>query len=294
VSRVALLASGAGDPYLPQGAPPPAPGQAYLSAALAGGLNLAPGDRVSALLPPNPQRPEGAYLDFDVAGIVPAGIWGRNGALLNEADLFLIQDWTEATITGTDLNPLRGQVAPRESFPSMRLYASDVAAAFRLVDRLAAKGIPVGSSLDQARELASLEQALTMGFRIVAGVGLAGYSAAFAATLWNGVIRKRRAISLLRLGGLGRRVAAMLPVFQSVAIVLLGWVASLVIYGAGAHLLDATLGGALGFDRPIAQIGPGDILASGAAALAVALIASVWAAVAVTGITPQEGIDDAR
>ena len=50
------------------------------------------------------------------------------------------------------------------------------------MDRLAQDGVPVGSSLDQARELARLDQSLTLGFRIVAGVGLAGYAAAFADT----------------------------------------------------------------------------------------------------------------
>lgn len=294
VSRVALLATGAGDPYLPEGAAPPAPGQVHLSAALAGGLGAATGDQVTALLPPNPEQPEGGFLDFTVAGIVPAGTWGRSGALLNEADLFLIHDWTEGKLRATDLNPLRGQVAPRDSFPSIRLYAADVPAAFRLVDRLAAEGIPVGSSLDQARDLAQLDQALTLGFRVVAGVGLAGYSAAFAASLWNSVIRKRRAISLLRLGGLGRGAAALLPVVQAVAIVLIGWALSLAVCGAGIRLLDLTFGGTLGVGRPIARLGWGDLAASGAAALAVGLAASAWAAVAVTGISPQEGIDDAH
>lgn len=294
VSRVALLATGTGDPYLPEGAAPPAPGQVHLSAALAGGIGAAAGDRVTALLPPNPEQPDGGFLEFTVAGIVPAGTWGRSGALLNEADLFLIHDWTEGKLRATDLNPLRGQVAPRETFPSIRLYAADVPAAFRLVDRLAAEGIPVGSSLDQARELAQLDQALTLGFRVVAGVGLAGYSAAFAASLWNGVIRKRRAISLLRLGGLGRGAAALLPVVQAVAIVLIGWALSLAVCGAGIRLMDMSFAGTLGVGQPIARLGWGDLAASGAAALAVGLAASAWAAVAVTGISPQEGIDDAH
>jgi putative ABC transport system permease protein len=294
VSRVALLATGAGDPYLPPGATPPAPGQAWLSASLAGGLKATAGDRVTALLPPKPGEPDGAALDFEVAGIVPAGTWGRAGALLNEADLFLIHDWTDGRVSGPDLDPLRGTGDPRDSYPSIRLYAASVGGAFRLVDRLAAEGVPVGASLDQARALARLDQALTLGFRVVAGVGLAGYAAAFAASLWTSVDRKRRTISLLRLGGLGRGPAAALPVIQAVVIALLGWGAALLAYGAGAWLLDATLGGALGLDQPIARLGLRDVAASGAAALVVALAASAWAALAVTRITPQEGIDDGR
>lgn len=81
---------------------------------------------------------------------------------------------------------------------------------------------------------------------------------------------------------------------QAVVIALLGWGAALLAYGAGAWLLDATLGGALGLDQPIARLGWRDVAASGGAALTVALAASAWAALAVTRITPQEGIDDGR
>lgn len=294
VRRVAMLATGANDPYLPAGALPPAPGEVWLSASLAGALGLGAGDRAVALLPPRPGQLDGATMGLDVAGVTPAGTWGRSGALLNEADLFLIHDWTDGRVAGDDLDPLRGATRPRDSYPSIRLYAADVPAAFRLVERLAAEGAPVGASLDQARELARLEQALTAGFRVVAGVGLAGYAAAFAASLWNGVNRKRRAISLLRLGGLGRTPAALLPVIQAIVIAGLGWAAALAAYGAGARLLDAALGPSLGLDRPIARLAWGDLAASGVASLAVALAASAWAAAAVTRITPQEGIDDGR
>lgn len=292
--RVALLATGTNDPYLPPGAPPPAPGQVYLSAALAGAIGLGAGDQAVALLPPRPGAPDGATMGFEVAGVLPAGIWGRSGALLDETDLFLIHDWTEGKLSGDDLDPLRGEVPPRDSYPSIRLYARDVQAAFRLADRLADEGVPIGASLDQARDLARLEQALGAGFRVVAGVGLVGYAAAFAATLWNSVDRKRRAISLLRLGGLGRAPAAVLPVVQALVIALLGWGGALAVFAAGARLLDATLGPALGFEGPIARLGWGDVAASGAAAFAVALTASAWAAAAITRITPQEGIDDGR
>lgn len=292
VPRVSLLATGAGDPYLPAGAVPPAPGEAWLSAALAGGLDAAAGARVTALLPPRPGDPEGAALNFTVAGIVPAGLWGRAGALLNEADLFLIHDWTDGRVHGAELDHLRGHTAPRDSYPSIRLYAASVPGAFRLVDRLAAEGIPVGASLEEARALVDLDRALTAGFRTVAFVGLAGYAAAFAASLWSNIGRKRRAISLLRLAGLGRAPAALIPVIQAAAIALAGWAAALAATAAGVRLLDATLGPALGLDGPVARLRLADAAGSGAAALAVALAASAWAALTVTRISPQEGIDN--
>ncbi|WP_221288502.1 FtsX-like permease family protein [Amaricoccus macauensis] len=292
VPRVSLLATGLGDPYLPADSAAPGPGEVWLSASLAGGLGASPGDRVTALMPPKSGEPDGGALDFTVAGVIPAGTWGRVGALLNEADLFLIQDWTDGHVQGADLDPLRGNTTPRETFPSIRLYAASVPAAFRLVDRLAAEGVPVGASLEEARALADLDHALTSSFRVVAGVGLVGYAAAFAASLWNNIGRKRRAISLLRLGGLGRAPAALLPVLQAAGIATLGWGTALLTYAAGAHLLNATLGPSLDLDGPVTRLGPSDIAASATAAMAVALAASVWAAIAVTRITPQQGIDD--
>ncbi len=152
--------------------------------------------------------------------------------------------------------------------------------------------MPVGASLEEARALASLDQALTAGFRTVAGVGLAGYAAAFAAALWSNVGRKRRAISLLRLGGLGRTAAALVPVIQAAAIAVAGCVAAIAVTALGARLLDAGLGPVLGLDGPVVRLRLADLAGTAVASLVVALAASAWAALTVTRISPQEGIDD--
>ena len=77
VRNVTLLATGAGDPYLGGGLAPPGPGEVVLSAALAGQLGgLAPGDPVEALMRPNDDAPDGAFLTLTVSGVLPAGVWG--------------------------------------------------------------------------------------------------------------------------------------------------------------------------------------------------------------------------
>ena len=103
VRKVTLLATGAGDPYLGSEIDPPSRGEVVLSAALAGKLGgLSVGDPVEALMKPNNDEPDGTYLTLTISGILPAGVWGRTGALMETGDLFLLQDWTHGDVSGFD------------------------------------------------------------------------------------------------------------------------------------------------------------------------------------------------
>ncbi|MEE2950486.1 MAG: FtsX-like permease family protein [Pseudomonadota bacterium] len=291
-ARVSLLATGDGDPYLPSGAQAPEPGAAFLSASLAGEIGASPGDKVIAITPLNAAGGQ-ASISFSVAGILAPESWTRVGALLNERDLFLIQDWTDGRIVGDDLDQERANVGPRDSFPSMRLYATDARAAMRLVTLFAEKGIPIGSTLGTAKSLVDLSDALDVGFAVIAGVALLGYTAALSATLWNAINKKRRSLSLLRLAGLGRFSATLFPIVQALVVALIGWFLALLAYQLGAAVLDGALGRAIELDQQLTRLSTLDVAASGLAALFVALIAAGWAAVTVTRISPEEGLVDA-
>jgi putative ABC transport system permease protein len=293
VPRVTLLATGAGDPYLPEG-PPPEPGEIVLSAPLAGALGVEGARaRVEALLDAPPGEAEGAAMSFAVTGRTEAGVWGRMGALLHPDDLFAIQDWTHGGIASGDLDAVRGTRAEREAYPSLRIYAADADGAFRVMDRLAARGVPTGGTPGTAAELVSLRDALDTGFVTVAAVALAGVAATLSATLWMAVIRNRRPLSLLRLGGLPRRGAMLIPVTQALAIGAMGWAISILAYAAMTGLLDRLLADTLGVEGRLARLRWPELAASGGATLAVCALAAVWAATAVTAITPEEGFGDA-
>lgn len=293
VSNVTLLSTGATDPYLPAGVAPPEPGQVILSSPLAGALGVGPGQGVDALLRPNDHSPDGGVLGFEVIGLIAPEIWGRMGALLHPDDLFLIQDWTHGDIPGSDLNAARGNVITRDSYPSMRLYAADADGAARLMGRLAAEGVPTSGTPEKARDLIFLRDALQAGFLTVAIVGLIGVTATFAANLWTAVIRNRRPISLLRLGGLSRGGAVMIPVTQALVVGATGWLLAVLLYGAMTGLLNHILGASFGVEQNLARLGATELLASGAATLAVSVAASVWAAATITAISPEEGFTDA-
>ncbi len=295
VRNVTLLATGAGDPYLGDGITPPSRGEVVLSAALAGKLGgLSIGDPVEALMRPNNKAPDGAYLTLTVSGVLPAGTWGRTGALMETGDLFLLQDWTHGAVTGFDLNPLRESYPAPDRFPLVRLYARDVDGAFRLVEDLAEQGYASGASLDKAADLVSLRNALNSGFKTVAAVGLLGVTATFAASLWAAISRNRRPISLLRAGGLSRTRAFLLPITQAALIGVAGWLLSIALYALLTRLLNLALADTFRVEESLARLSMTEFLTSAGATLLVAVLASLWAAFAITSITPEEGFLDVR
>lgn len=293
--RVTLLSTGADDPYLDQIETVPAPGEVVLSATLAGQLDgIEPGDTVEVLLNPREGAPLGAFMTLEITDVLAAGVWGRSGALMASEDVFLIQDWTHGNFSDENLDLLRDTYVLPEEYPLIRLYARDVDGAFRLVEDLAARGLPSGSSLEKARELVGLRDALDAGFRTVAIVGLVGVTATFSASLWAGINRNRRPISLLRLGGLGRRASMLLPITQAAVIGLVGWLASILLYAALTRVVDFYLADVFAVDDSLARLSITEFAMSGAATLLVSAVAAVGAALTITAITPEEGFLDAK
>lgn len=197
-------------------------------------------------------------------------------------------------MTGFDLNPLRESYPAPDRFPLVRLYARDVDGAFRLVEDLAEQGYASGASLDKAADLVSLRNALNSGFKTVAAVGLLGVTATFAASLWAAISRNRRPISLLRAGGLSRTRAFLLPITQAALIGVAGWLLSIALYALLTRLLNLALADTFRVEESLARLSMTEFLTSAGATLLVAVLASLWAAFAITSITPEEGFLDVR
>ena len=126
-------------------------------------------------------------------------------------------------------------------------------------------------------------------------VGLGGVAATFSANLWAAVTRNRRPISLLRLGGLDRRAAICLPLVQALAIGAMGWAIAILLYAALTRLLDRLLAASFAVEGSLARLTLAEIeiwASSAAATLVVSALAPVWAAFAITSITPKEGFAD--
>lgn len=290
-----LLPSGPGDPYLPDGAAPPAPGEVYVTAALAARIGVAPGDQaVLTLFRQTDDGGEEAALEATVLGAVDERIWGGFGALLHRDDLFDVAEWTMGGRVQREGFPDAGVVrdaAP--GFPKLRVYAADVRAALRVTERLAADGIPVASLYSSALALLQLEDALAWGFALLVAVGAAGQILAFSAALAGNIARKRRDLSLLRLGGLSRGAAALFPITQALTVGLVGFGLTAAVYAALTPWIGAEAQARLALETPPFRLEPGVWLLAFAAVIGAALLASTAAAAAATRIDPAEGTSDA-
>lgn len=94
----------------------------------------------------------------------------------------------------------------------------------------------------------------------------------------------------MRLGGLGRGAALVFPVAQAAAIGVAGWLLALILYAGLTRLLDSLLGRLFGVEGRLAQLTGTELVASAVATLAVSLLATIWAALAITAISPRRGL----
>lgn len=273
-----LIASGEGDPMLPPGAPAPLKGEVYLTKAALAGLGGSLNDRVIM----TSRLEEGYERSLVVIGVVDSALWSGQGALLHPSDLFSLQEWTD--VRGTDAGAL-------DTFPSLRLYAADVDAAFRLVDRLNAKGTPVAAKIGDLRDLQQLRDTLQIGFFLITVVSVAGIAVSFAVSLWANVLRKRRALSLLIQGGMPRTDIAAFPVVQAFAISGTGLAMAFAFFWAAAQILNTRLGPVLNVDGDVCVLNPEHYIGAIGVTFLVALASSSLAAQAAIRIDPSEGVD---
>lgn len=290
-ARPVLLPSGPGDPYLPEGSRAPQRGELYLTIPVAANLDIEAGDSVFIQLSRKLDgNQEYATLDFSVMGLIGANAWGKSGALMHSDDLFDIQLWRDQYLiesfgdTGKPL-PVRERV-----YPKARIYAKDVQAALSLNQRLAEQGVEVSSSLRSVISLNRLDRALSISFFIITFVAIIGYAASFGAALWANVMRKTRALSLLRLGGFCRSEVALFPIAQATFIAACGWGLAAALYLAVAFVLDDQLRLALGLTGQASRLEPLNAGLSALICVLVAWLASSGAAWAATRIDPADGI----
>lgn len=287
------LATGDGDPMLPEGLAPPGRAETVISQALASALDLAAGDAVAIRL----QRtladggPQTRDHRMTIAGIVDPAIWSPPGLLVSLEVLSAIGQWQDfRAVPDFGWDGPRDPVAPY--YYSFRLYAADLSSIRPLLALLQARGIDARAPrLAEYESVAALNRSLGLVFLIVALAGGIGYAAAFAANLWSNVERKRRDLSLLRLLGLGRLQTAAFPVVQAAIIAVSGWAVATGLFAVASWQINARLGDGLPVDSPaISLLPPLHLLLALILTLLTAIAAALVAARRVTAIDPAEGV----
>jgi putative ABC transport system permease protein len=175
-------------------------------------------------------------------------------------------------------------------FASFRLYARELAAVTPLAQHLREQGIEVRTEAAQIDAVLALDRNLDAVLALIGSVAGLGLMGALLAGMVAGVERKRRALAALALLGCGRGSLFLFPVAQAAMLAAAGTAAALLLYAAGAALVNRYFGptGAAGLEA--ARLAPGQLAAAAAAAALAPVLPALAAARRVVRIEPGEAL----
>jgi putative ABC transport system permease protein len=242
VSVVDLVTSGPGDPLLPPAAVQlPAGVAVWLSATLAEGLGVVPGQEVTGIVARKSGGPNSrAMLALTVAGVLDARAIGHR-AMLVGLDLALAAErFRDGTLDVLRPAPVHG-MAVAGMVAGARLYARGLRDVQPLARSLAEAGIETNTRQQRIAILLRLEQELAALLLIVAFSAGVGACLALMVLLWIDVEHKRRELAMLRLFGLSPRAVAAIPVAQALLLAFAGALTAGGLYVPAAALFDLIL-----------------------------------------------------
>lgn len=278
VRRATLVATGPGDPLLPEGREI---GDDAVAASngLARRLGLSPGDTLQGIARRGRAGEANLILPLSVATVLPPGMLGGEAVLMAPA---LMED-IEAFYDGYAIprrgvvegRPLSGRTTLAES---LRLYAADLASVAPLEQRIESHfGVEAVSRAAEVTATLDLDRRLGLALALIIGTATLGLLAALTASFW-GMIRSRRpALAALALIGIPPAQLAWYPVWVALITASLGLVSAGVIAIAAAaaaeHLFGGRLPAGASFLLPATEAAQGALLVLAAAAAAALLAA---------------------
>ncbi|WP_253284778.1 MULTISPECIES: ABC transporter permease [unclassified Ruegeria] len=280
---VPLIPSAAGDPLIDGEAV--SPGTVWVSDKLAQDLSVTAGDTLDMIIgrEVDGQR-ENARRDLTVIGVVPAEIWPRSAIFLSVPDLLAVERFRDdlSVTPGNWTDP----VSDPDSYASYRLYARTLEDIATLSAHLTDLGLQTRPRAENAALLLSFRRNLNLLFTAIAALAMFGFWAAMSANLRGMVERQRVIFSLFSMLTMPDRQRCVVPVVQSLTLVLGGVVATLVLILPFLLAINATFETAPG--ESVARLYPGDILATLVLGAVTAVTAAIWAVFAVRNVEPQE------
>ncbi len=279
---VPLIPSAAGDPLI-QGEPVEG-GRVWISETLAEDLSAQPGDSLDMIIgrEVDGQR-ENARRDLQIIGIVPSETWPRAAVFLSVPDLLAVERFRD------DLSATPGNwtapVEEPESYASFRLYTRSLDDIGAVSDYLTSVGVQSRPRAENAALLLSFRRNLNILFTAIAALAVFGFWAAMSANLRGMVERQRVIFSLFSMLTMPERQRCLIPVVQSLALVMGGVAATLVIIAPFLLAINVT------FDttgEAVARLYVGDVAATLLLGAVTAVTAAVWAVIAVRNVEPQE------
>lgn len=180
----------------------------------------------------------------------------------------------------------------RDGYRGFRLYARSIDDVIAIANELQDEDVAVVAQVQAIERIRVLDHGLSVLFLLIALIAGAGAGAAVLANLYGAVERKRAELGHLRLLGFRRRAVAMFPLYQGGVIAMASSALAYVLAAGGAAIINASVGGSLGFERAAADLSPQMGFAAGALALVAGAGASIVAAARAMSIDPAEAIRD--
>ena len=274
VRRATLVATGPGEPLLPEG---PEIGNDAVAASdgLARRLGLSPGDTLQGIARRGRAGQASLVLPLSVAAVLPPGMLQGEAVLMAPA----LMEEIEAFYDGYALprrgvaegRPLSGRTVLAES---LRLYAADLVSVAALEGRIETHfGVEAVSRAAEVTATLELDRRLGLALALIIGTATLGLLAALTASFWGMTRARRPALAALALIGMPPARLAWYPVWVALITAFLGLVSAGAIAAAAAVAAERLFGGRL-------PAGASFLLPATEAAQGVALVLAVAAAAA--------------
>ena len=283
VRKVSLIPSAAGDPISTTA--DVSPGHVVLSSRLAEALEAKQGTVLEMRIDRRSEgQTEGAVRELVVAGTVPPENYGRPAMFISVEDMLAIERFrddlsisAESWADPTDLP---------DSFPSFRMYAKTLRDIPVLEREMKRRDKAVRLRAENVDFLLSFRRNLNLLFAFIAGLAIAGIWSAMAANLRGSVERQRSSLSLLNLLGMDDNKRRLIPITQSLVLVMSGVVITLLLVLPILTVINSFFTPE-GFER-IAWLGIDHVFWTCIIGLVTAITASAWAAIAIKDIGADE------
>lgn len=271
VSQVEIVPSMVGDPLL-EGADLRA-GNVFITQALAEELKASDGTLKLYFGRKIGTKEEPAIFDARIQGIVRHEIYPRSAVLVHIDDMIKVEAFRDDPSISTQ--DWYNRFALPSSFPSMRIYASDLSHVEDVVAALKTRDLRVKPLNSNVPLMLRLQRGVDLIYGLLAVMGLLGYGVAMAANLRAWTQRRRTDYSLLKLMRHRTAQIAVIPVLQNVMMTFGGFVISILLTLILNLVVNVTFGATV--DTRIAMLTLSDIAAFAMALCVVVGLSSLWA-----------------
>lgn len=291
---VDLVPTGKGDPLLEKWALVPDSDQTVvLSASAARKLGVAQGSTVSGRIGRSVAgRKEQVTVQLTVGAVLPLAAYQLDAAFVYLDLLTATEDYRDGFASPSFGWPGALKPAGVRYYPGFRLYARSIYDVPDLRDQFADQGLEVYTKAEEIEVVKSLDRAFTLIFRLIAVVAVLGYFASMTSSVLANVNRKSRHLGVIRLIGFSTHSIIWFPVFQALVTAVLGNLSALLLYQLVEKSINRLFGTYLGSGEYVCRLTVPHMIYSLLLTMAIALLASAYAAYRTASIEPSEVIRD--